>query len=200
MGKAGRFRMPGARRSAVDFAWLRMAGIFLLLEIRAGRMRRCRGRQRVEALLVKEAVHSLNWLSGSCGESTPSSCSPTCRRRSCATSARSPEMLFLMLNMVTKRQMWLLERSCEGDAEVLLWFFLFLCWLVGPALVTVACFCLSHEPPTQSTSKTKQKQNKVTVLDILLSGTAEETRVTPKNGGCYIGWALTSALRTQRLS
>ena len=52
---------------AVDVAGQRRAGIFPLLKIRAGHTRRRRG-QRVEAMLVKEAVRSLNWLSGSHGE------------------------------------------------------------------------------------------------------------------------------------
>ena len=46
------------------------------------------------------------------------------------------------------------EPFVDGDAEASPWPSLFL-QFVGLALVTVACFILSHEPPTQSTSKTK---------------------------------------------
>ena len=82
------------RRSPVDIVRLRVAGIFPLPEIRARRTRRCRRRQRYEALHVKEAVCSF----GSAVlvvKKHPTAVRRLCMRRLCVTSKHSPEMLSL---------------------------------------------------------------------------------------------------------
>ena len=82
------------RRSPVDIVRLRVAGIFPLPEIRARRTRRCRRRQRYEALHVKEAVCSF----GSAVlvvKKHPTAVRRLCMRRLCVTSKHSSEMLSL---------------------------------------------------------------------------------------------------------